>query len=392
MSETQTITAPVASTTSKKTNNKAAAKAAAAKTKGKSTAAAAPQTPQEFVEKSTEKTRARRGAAMKADNVPALPKADKKPAVAALAPVEPAPLVNMFAGSIEVGQKTVGVTEFRNQENVDRRDGFRIDPRLIIIDVTKNPRTWYDPIKFAENKESIRLHGVRTPVQIRARKDDEGNIKYYLAQGYNRMRAVMEIIAETPDALQRIPADLVEGTEESMLMDHVILNRGAELRPIDVAVVAKQYSIWGWTPEKFAAKATIDLDTIKRYLQFSLNASDQVIEATQQERITFHAAETLVKKHKNQDVQNRKLAEIFAKQAAAEGEAAKPATAKDLGMGKLNVSKSLNEFSAFITKEKEQFPDKINTEAVDNFERVIKMVRDGKSNTEILKACFTVKK
>lgn len=130
-----------------------------------------------------------------------------------------------------------------------KTDMFKVDPRAIVMDKTKNPRNFYGTRdEWKSHKASIKANGVKDAVLVKRVKGE-----LHLVHGYRRMLAVMELLAEGVD----IPLVKVEVaprgyTEQQELMDHIILNSGKPLTPMEEAVVFQRLKDSGMTQVEIA--------------------------------------------------------------------------------------------------------------------------------------------
>lgn len=289
----------------------------------------------------------------------------------------------------------VGKTEFRGLSIVAKNDqGYRMDPRNIIVDEKTNPRTDYGTDEeWAQHVGSIRKFGVRQAIQVYARKDKEGSIQVHLAQGFRRMRAVLQIIAESPNALQQVPVEWVDGNKEAMLIEHVTLNGGKPLRDIEMVDIIAKLKNWGYSPERIAEELSLKETKVAYLLNFGKAASEKLKNAVLLNKVGMTAAVQLVKRHKDTEVQNKKLQTVLEKLAEAEAggeKAPRRVKATDMGVGKVNLEKGINELLSAVAKEQEQFPETINLAMVDSFKLISTMLKEGKSANEIIRQAFVV--
>lgn len=183
---------------------------------------------------------------------------------------------------IEVNQRT-------------RKSMFKVDPREIIFDPDKNPRKFYGTTSdWNAHKESIRQNGVKESIKIQNTR--EGTI---LVHGFRRMKAVMELIAEGVD-IKSVPCEVVPVgyTEEQILMDHLILNSGLSLTPLEEASVYQQFIDYGWTQKQIAEKTGKTQGAISNILKLS-NLPMRVQNYINDGKVSSSMVMHLIKDYKN---------------------------------------------------------------------------------------------
>lgn len=353
----------------------------------------------------------------------------------------------------ESGERTLSKSEVRTMTGiVNRQDAFTMDPRSIVVDESTNPRIDYGTDEvWQEHVDSIRSMGVREAVQVYAREDKAGNRVFHLAQGFRRMRAVIQIIAENPEAIKTVPVTIGDGNRERMLLDHLVLNGSKELSEIEKAGIIAQLANWSYEVKDIAQMTKYAESKVRRYIDLINGASKQIINAVQNKTLSISNAIDLVKATPDTLEQNKKLnkakevAQTKVAIAAAKIEAAAPVAVKsapsfdddfesdaELDLPKLmkappsptsspisasdnkvvapaaplklrasdfadspSAKKSTNslEFKVsslmnIVDKESMQFPDDIDMVFVDRVKDMFKMLNKGSSNYEIMKACF----
>jgi ParB/RepB/Spo0J family partition protein len=346
----------------------------------------------------------------------------------------------------ESGQRTVSKSEVRSMTGiVNRQDAFTLDPRIIVVDEDTNPRKDYgSDEEWQEHVDSIRSMGVREAIQVYVREDKAGKRVFHLAQGFRRMRAAMQIIAENPDAIQTVPVTITDGNRERMLLDHLVLNGSKELSEIEKAGIIAQLSAWSYEVKDIAEMTKYTEAKVRRYIDLINGASKQVIKAIQNKTMSISTGIELVKSTPDTVEQNKKLSKaVEVAQAKVEAAAPKPTPKSaaapiadlahdadehdvDLEVTKLKVStpaattpaapaplpplrvkaadfedsavakKTTNslEFKVsslmnIVDKESMQFPDDIDMVFVDRVKELFKMLNKGASNHEIMVACFS---
>ena len=349
----------------------------------------------------------------------------------------------------ESGQRTVSKSEVRSMTGiVNRQDAFTLDPRIIVVDEATNPRKDYgSEEEWQEHVDSIRSMGVREAVQVYVREDKTGKRVFHLAQGFRRMRAAMQIIAETPDAIQTVPVTITDGNRERMLLDHLVLNGSKELSEIEKAGIIAQLAAWSYEVKDIAEMTKYTEAKVRRYIDLINGASKQVMKAIENKTMSISTAIELVKSTPDTLEQNKKLekatevaqnkAKAAVPQSAAapksaaapvaaspipdlEGDVAdeevdaaklkaptapapapapaplapiriKAADFEDSAAAKKTTSSlefKVSSLMNIVDKESMQFPDDIDMVFVDRVKEMFKMLNKGASNHDIMQSCF----
>jgi hypothetical protein len=425
--------------------------------------------------------------AAKAGAKPAAENAEESPADE-FAQVEPTATFTFEKQEISAGELTkmaelgeatpehnVTKTSLRTASDVRRDDAFWIDPKLIVVNEGENPRVRYsrNEEEWEDFKATIAHHGVRQAIQVyvkRGEGEDKNTLTYHLAQGFRRMRAVRELLAEDPNHpnLKQVPFEKVEYNREKILADHLSLNNGLGLTDMEKTRIVEQMRNWGYKTEDIMVATGLKADKIKQLTEFARKASKKLRQLVENGDISMTKALAFARKNTDQVKQTQKLnaatetlAEIAAEAAApaevaapevataaepalrvnrepegeqptneapegtpvaeatseaptaAEGtpevkpEAPAPAPAaatppKAAPAAKkaprldqvlediktVNVERQADKLMSFIGREQEQHPEEIDVEKVNFFKNVMKMIREGKTETDIMRKLF----
>lgn len=213
----------------------------------------------------------------------------------------------------------------RGDKNVGRPDGYTLDPLLIQVAPGTNPRVKYskDDESWDEFKMSI-APGVRMPVQVYALKNDAGEVKYHLAQGFRRLKAVHELLAANPDmiTLKKIPVEFVQYDRERILAEHVTLNNALPLEDIELVRIMEQFQTWGYTVKETSGILFMPEPKVRRLLEFSKKASKKLRDLVEAGKVSMTSAIEFVRKTTDTVKQTQILNKAEESQAAAEAEAA----------------------------------------------------------------------
>ena len=134
------------------------------------------------------------------------------------------------------------------------RDQLMIDPRIILIDDSFNPRNYDLPENHAHLdalKRSIRENGVLVPLLVRY---DAARKAAVLCDGECRLRAVLELIAEGVE-IATVPTIQVAGNNEiDRLLTSITANTGKPLSKWEIGGAFQRLYKFGWAEEKIATK------------------------------------------------------------------------------------------------------------------------------------------
>lgn len=191
--------------------------------------------------------------------------------------------------------KKITLTDGTTVNQRTRKSIFKVDPREIIFNSENNPRKFYGTKEeWKAHKESIRQHGVKDAIKIQNTR--EGTI---LVHGYRRLIAVMELIAEGVD-IEFIKCEVmpVNYTEEQILMDHITLNSGLSLTPLEESGIYQQLMNYGWTQKQIATSVGKTQGAISNTLKLAslpMRVQTYINEGLVSSSLVMH----LIKHHKN---------------------------------------------------------------------------------------------
>ena len=194
----------------------------------------------------------------------------------------------------EVVTQTAEVIEYNAQKTEHM---LKVDPRLIVIDHSNNPRTEYGDI--AQLKESIKENGVRTPIKIKAiGKDEHGNKTYQLIHGFRRLTATLQLIADGID-IARIPAIPVPSTysETDAMLDHFTENSGKSLNALEQAECFNRLLSFGWEQAEIARKCAVTPSYVSQLMKLAI-APKAIKEIVRKNQISASLVVKLISRHK----------------------------------------------------------------------------------------------
>jgi ParB family chromosome partitioning protein len=145
------------------------------------------------------------------------------------------------------------------------------------------PRKAFDEDDLQKLEDSIRTHGVLTPILVRPHGD-----KYQLIAGERRLRAAQRV------GLTEIPANVREMDEQQVLEAALVENiQRSDLNPIEKAAGFKDYlEKFKMTHEHLASRIGVDRTTITNLLGL-LNLPDEVQEFVRVGAISLGHAKVL---------------------------------------------------------------------------------------------------
>ena len=134
------------------------------------------------------------------------------------------------------------------------RDQLMIDPRIILIDDSFNPRNYDLPENHAHLdalKRSIRENGTLTPLLVRYDAERKAAV---LVDGECRLRANLELIAEGVE-IDTVPTIQVPGgNEQDRLITAITANTGKPLSKWELGGAFQRLFNHGWGDDKIAAR------------------------------------------------------------------------------------------------------------------------------------------
>jgi ParB/RepB/Spo0J family partition protein len=183
---------------------------------------------------------------------------------------------------------------FVKMDKLKRKDMFKINPKDVVVNYDLNPRKDYvgnDPERWEDFKNSIKSEGVKVPIHIFY---DKGSDAYMLAHGFRRMRAVLELIEDGVD-IKEIPALKVSDNQETILLDHITLNSGMPLNPVELASILGQLEKYGYKSAEISTKTGINIQKVYAYLKFDKEAAKSVKDAVASGIMKFNTAMDIVR-------------------------------------------------------------------------------------------------
>lgn len=147
-------------------------------------------------------------------------------------------------------------------------DLFKIDPRIIEVEPGFNVRAQTDALKdhVFQLSESIRKHGVLTPLTVRL-KDE----KVWLVDGHCRLDAIRLLIEEGAD-IETVPCipEQRAANDADRTVSLLTRNGGKPLEPLEKAAVFKRLTdVFGWPIEKVASQAALTTKQVENILDLA---------------------------------------------------------------------------------------------------------------------------
>jgi len=177
-----------------------------------------------------------------------------------------------------------------NEAVVSRKDMMMVNPTMIVVAKSWNPRTEFDVVKLNELKNSIIQHGVLTPIRVKITKDDT----FVLIDGERRLRATLMAI-KSGNPIKSIPALVERKTikPEKMLILAMTTNNGVPLSPMEESEAMSRLVEYGLTVKEIATKLGHSVAFIKGRLNLQ-NATDEVKEMLENKEIGIADAQEAI--------------------------------------------------------------------------------------------------
>lgn len=189
----------------------------------------------------------------------------------------------------------MGKGNLRGAVGVKRTDIYTMNPMDIKVKWADNPRYDYGTEEeWAELKNSIRNEGVKNPVQIYL---DKKTNEVYLAQGYRRMKAVLELVNEGLTDLKAIKVQLIEFNEETILQNHYTQNNtGKPLNDIEMGeLLLKVKKLSGQSLEEIASRFGMTYQKVNKLINFVTQASSMNKKLVAQKKLSLNSAIAVTK-------------------------------------------------------------------------------------------------
>jgi len=182
---------------------------------------------------------------------------------------------------------------------VVRGNSFSIPPSMIVIE-NENVRDSYPEEKFQVLKQSIKENGVLDPIHVRKLRGEE---KYALTHGFNRMRAVWELVDEGFEIIN-VKAIISTLSAEEELIRHITLNSGEPLSKYEISKILVQLKAFGWKNKDISKKLGYTEQEISNLITFQTNASQEVKNAVKEGLIDINPAIMMVRESGTTQQQN----------------------------------------------------------------------------------------
>ena len=252
----------------------------------------------------------------------------------------------------------------KTSENVSRNDSYTINPLIVKVDWEANPRKDYgSDEEFAELMNSIKTEGVKMP--ITGYVSSEGEV--ILTHGFRRMKAVLELI-NSGFEITGIPFRVGTANQESILLEHLVLNSGKPLTDIETSeTLLTLMKLSGKEDYSALAKRVgMNYQKVYRLVNFAKNASSQVKDMVANNTMSITAAIDLVNSSESIAQQNETATQL---KTQADSTGSKKIKAKSVA--KAN-GKIVNKFDYLV--------DIIDAADDSDFTRKMKLILDAVSN------------
>jgi ParB/RepB/Spo0J family partition protein len=200
--------------------------------------------------------------------------------------------VSGFDGSLE-STPANEIDSSRPSKNINRlrdlktsaRDQLMIDPRIILIDDSFNPRNYDLPENHAHLdalKRSIRENGTLVPLLVRYDAERRAAV---LVDGECRLRANLELIAEGVE-IETVPTIQVPGgNEQDRLLTAITANTGKPLSKWELGGAFQRLYNHGWSEEKIATRTGYADRFIREAMELA-DAPDEIKQLLSSQAVT----------------------------------------------------------------------------------------------------------
>jgi len=190
---------------------------------------------------------------------------------------------------------TKEITRLRDLK-LSARDQFILDPRIISVEDSFNPRDY----RLAENqqhlneiKASIRENGVRVPILVRY---DPATKKAVLVDGECRLRATLELIAEGVEIVG-IPAIQSDGSSPAeRLLTAIVCNTGKPLSKWESGTAYLRLRRFGWDDVSIAKRTGNSIRFVTEAIELA-DAPDEVKQMMSEQSVTPALALSEIRKN-----------------------------------------------------------------------------------------------
>jgi ParB/RepB/Spo0J family partition protein len=201
-----------------------------------------------------------------------------------------------------------------------------VEPKLIIADETKNPRTDYGDIEELMN--SILENGIRNPL-----KGYQKHGKITLKDGHRRMRAVKLALARGKKT-EKVPVILEQRpmNEEERTLEYIIFNDGKPLTMLEQSEVINRLLNFGWKTADVVKKTGKVRGYIENLILLT-RVPMKVTHAIREGKISAHAVIQIMQAVKGDAAKAALEIEVAMKNATQAGK--EKATPKHVGTQKV---------------------------------------------------------
>lgn len=199
----------------------------------------------------------------------------------------------------------------KNSGVAKRSDAYSLPPDAINVNHEDNPRNDYGDLngndEFAELKRNIKEEGLLAPVTVYIHPEHG---TFHLAHGFRRMRAITELIAEGVN-IEKIPVKEVAPNEETILLQHFILNSGKKLSDAELGDTLIKLSVLMGEENiaEISRRSGIEYPKVLRLMQFGKSASTQLKKLVKDKLISINNAISITKAVPSQKEQNDLIAD-----------------------------------------------------------------------------------
>jgi ParB family transcriptional regulator, chromosome partitioning protein len=231
---------------------------------------------------------------------------------------------------------------------VGRSDIFKLPFESITVQDGYNDRTKFtEKESFKELKESIRIHGIRKPLTVKAVGDE-----IFLREGHRRYEAAMQLFAES---IQFPNCDYVlclpfKGTEEEEVLDVIISNDGEPLTSLEQGyTMLKLETKFGYDAKTIAEKTSKSLPHVYNCLKLA-KSPESVRNYLEDGKVTANVVLDAIAKHKKNEEALEKAIHDAVNNAEGEGKGKAKMPSKGTKKATANIRNIITERIEFLQK------------------------------------------
>jgi ParB/RepB/Spo0J family partition protein len=231
---------------------------------------------------------------------------------------------------------------------VGRSDIFKLPFETITVQDGYNDRTKFtEKQSFLELKESIRVHGIRKPLTVKAVGEE-----IFLREGHQRLEAALQLLAEGVEFpnCQHVLCLPFKGTEEDEVLDVIISNDGTPLTSLEQGyTMLKLETKFGYDAKTIAEKTSKSLPHVYNCLKLAkCPASVRIY--LEEEKVTANVVLDAIATHKKDPEALEKAIKDAVENAEGEGKDKARKPSKGTKKATVNIRNIITERIEFLQK------------------------------------------